>query len=252
MENDNMELRVCWMYHDIMDLYGDKGNMMVLKKRCEDRGISIMIDTLAIGEDRDLCQYDILFLGGGADKEQKMLIKDLRSRKEQIKKAMEEQTFVLLICGGYQLFGQYYISADNEKIEGLGFFDYYTDTGSNGTRCIGNIAIECNLDGNSFTAVGFENHGGQTYGVVSPLGHVLAGYGNHFDAKQEGFYNGQVLATYMHGPLLPKNPEIADFVIYKGLKKRNPEIAICDLTSLDDTLEQEAKKAMLKRLNIVD
>ena len=246
-----MELRVCWMYHDIMDLYGDKGNMMVLKKRCEDRNIAITIDTLAIGDERDLTQYDLLFLGGGADKEQMMLIDDLLSRKDNIKEAMEQNTFVLLICGGYQLFGQYYISADNEKIEGLNFFDYYTDTGSNGTRCIGNIAIECNLDGEKIIAVGFENHGGQTCGVTTPLGNVLSGYGNSFEGKKEGFYNGQVLATYMHGPLLPKNPEIADFVIYKGLKKKHPQLSLHDLLPLDDTLEQQAKEAMLKRLSLV-
>ena len=176
-----MELNVCWMYHDIMDLYGDKGNMMVLKKRCLDRGIQIKIDTLSIKDECDLSTYDLLFLGGGADKEQKMLIDDLLSRKENIAKAMNENTFILLICGGYQLFGQYYISADNEKIEGLKFFDYYTETGSNGTRCIGNIAIECDLDGNKITAVGFENHGGQTRNVKTPLGHVLHGYGNSFE-----------------------------------------------------------------------
>ncbi len=108
-----MEVRICWMYHDIMDLYGDKGNMMVLKKRCEARGISCTIDTLEIGEEKDLTQYDLLFLGGGADKEQMMLIDDLLSRKENIKQALKQGTFALLICGGYQLFGQYYISADN-------------------------------------------------------------------------------------------------------------------------------------------
>ena len=245
-----MNLKICWMYHDIMDLYGDKGNMMVLRKRCENRGISIIIDTLSIGEEKDLTTYDLLFLGGGADKEQMMLIDDLLSRKQQIQDAMDQGSFVFLICGGYQLFGQYYINADNEKIEGLKFFDYYTDTGSNGTRCIGNIAIRCKLDDHLITAVGFENHGGQTMNVTSPLGNVLSGYGNTFDSKQEGFYNGQVLATYMHGPLLPKNPEIADFVIYKSLKKRNPNITYESLEQLDDKLELQAKAHMLKRLGV--
>ena len=245
-----MEIKICWMYHDIMDLYGDKGNMMVLKKRCEARGISCTIDTLGIGEEKDLTQYDLLFLGGGADKEQMMLIEDLLSRKENIKQALNQGTFALLICGGYQLFGQYYISADNKKIEGLKLFDYYTETGDNGSRCIGNIAIKCNLDGREIVAVGFENHGGQTRNVSSPLGNVLSGHGNCFGAKQEGFYNGQVLGTYMHGPLLPKNPEIADFIIYKALKAKNPDVALTDLVPLDDTLEHEAKEAMLHRLQV--
>lgn len=238
------------MYHDIMDLYGDKGNMMVLRSRCEQRGIAVTIDTLSIGDERDLTMYDLLFLGGGADKEQMILIEDLLKRKDNISDAMNQGTFVLLICGGYQLFGQYYINADNEKIEGLKFFDYYSDTGSNGTRCIGNIAIRCKLDDQTILAVGFENHGGQTKQVSQPLGEVLSGYGNSFDGKREGFYNGQVLATYMHGPLLPKNPEIADFVIYKSLKKQNPNLIITDLSKLDDTLELQAKKHMLKRLGI--
>ncbi|MEG0329395.1 MAG: glutamine amidotransferase [Longicatena sp.] len=245
-----MKMTICWMYHDIMDLYGDKGNMMVLKKRCLDRNIDIQIDTCAIGEEKDLSHYHMIFIGGGADKEQKILIGDLLKRKDNIKKAMDEGTFFFLVCGGYQLFGEYYISADNEKIECLHFFDYYTTTGTNGTRCIGNIAIHANLDGNDIIAVGFENHGGQTCHVSTPLGQVLSGYGNSFEGKREGFYNGQVFATYMHGPLLPKNPEIADFMIYKSLKKEYKEIVLSDLKPLDDTLENKAKEAMLKRLEV--
>lgn len=245
-----MKLKICWLYHDIMDLYGDKGNMMVLTKRCQERGIDIQIDTCAIKEEKDFDDYHLVFLGGGADKEQKMLIDDLLARKENIKKAMDHKTFFLLICGGYQLFGEYYISADNEKIPGLGFYPYYTTTGTNGTRCIGNIAIECNLDGENIIAVGFENHGGQTCNVDTPLGNVLSGYGNNFEDRKEGFYNGQVLATYMHGPLLPKNPKIADFVIYKSLKKEYHELKLSDLKPLDDTLENKARDKMLERLQV--
>lgn len=246
-----MKLKICWMYHDIMDLYGDKGNMMVLEKRCNDRDIEIEIDTCAIGEDKDLSTYHLVFLGGGADKEQKMLMHDLLARKNNIQKAMDEGTFFFLVCGGYQLFGQYYISADNERIEGLHFFDYYTTTGSNGMRCIGNIAISCILDEEEIIAVGFENHGGQTCDVISPLGTVLSGYGNRFEGKREGFYNGQVFATYMHGPLLPKNPKIADFIIYKSLKKEFPDLRLQDLKQLDDRLENQARDKMLERLGVV-
>lgn len=245
-----MKLNVCWLYHDIMDLYGDKGNMMVLTKRCLDRAIDIQIDTCAIGEEKDLTDYHLVFLGGGADKEQKMLIHDLLARKENIIAAMEAGTFFLLICGGYQLFGEYYISADNEKIPGLGFYPYYTTTGANGTRCIGNIAVACDLDGEHIVAVGFENHGGQTCNVTMPLGVVLSGHGNSFDGGKEGFYDGKVLATYMHGPLLPKNPKIADFVIYKSLKKEYSDLKLTDLATLDDTLENQARDKMLARLQI--
>ena len=164
---------------------------------------------------------------------------------------MEQGTFILLICGGYQLFGQYYISANNEKIEGLKFFDYYTETGSNGTRCIGNIAIECTLDDTSYTVVGFENHGGQTRNVSTPFGKVLSGCGNSFNDTYEGFYNGQVLGTYIHGPLLPKNPKVADFIIYKALKKRYPQLKMEDLQPLDDTLEIQAHNVILHKLGIL-
>lgn len=246
-----MKLKVCWMYHDIMDLYGDKGNMMVLTKRCKDRGIDIEIDTCAIGEKKDLSKFHLMFLGGGADKEQHMLIDDLLARKNNIQKAMDNNTFIFLVCGGYQLFGQYYIDANNEKIEGLKFFDYYTESGDNGKRCIGNIAIQCNLDSEEFMAVGFENHGGQTRNVASPFGKVIAGYGNNFEDKIEGFYNGKVLGTYMHGPLFPKNPKIADFVIYKSLTKEYPDLKFSDLLPLDDSLENKAKNQMLKRLHAI-
>ncbi len=243
-------MKVVWMYHDIMDLYGDKGNMMVLKKRCLDRNIPFELDTCGIGEEKDLCDYDLIFLGGGADKEQISLIPDLLSRKENIKKAMNENTFVLLICGGYQLFGQYYIAANNEKIDGLQFYDYYTDTGKAGSRCIGNIVIDADLDGIKTRIVGFENHGGQTLNVTYPLGKVVKGYGNSFDAGYEGFYNGKILGTYLHGPLLPKNPVVADFVITKALQKRDPEFKFEDLKPLDDTLADNARKAIFKKLEI--
>ncbi len=244
-----MELKVCWMYHNIMDLYGDKGNMMVLKKRCLDRNIEIVIDTCGINEEKDLCDYDLIFLGGGADKEQKMIISDLLSRKENILKAIDEKSFFFLVCGGYQLFGQYYIGSNNEKIDGLNIFEYYSES-DEGHRCVGNIAIEVNLNGNTFKMVGFENHGGQTKNVSSPLGKVLKGYGNTYESTYEGFYSGQVLGTYMHGPLFPKNPQMADFVIYKGLKKRNPDLKLEDLQLLDDTLEHKALDAMLHRLGV--
>lgn len=245
---EDRKLHICWMYHDIMDLYGDKGNIMVLEKRCHDRGIQVEVTTCAIGQEMDLTQFDLLFLGGGADREQVLLMDDLLKRREQIVQAMEQGTFIFLICGGYQLFGQYYIAADGTRIEGLKLFDYYTEAGTDYQRCIGNIAIECDLDGHSITAVGFENHGGQTRNVATPLGKVIAGYGNNWDDHMEGFYNGQVLATYMHGPLLPKNPEIADFILYKSLKKRHKDITFESLVPLEDNFENLAKQKMLDRL----
>ncbi|MBP3853357.1 MAG: glutamine amidotransferase, partial [Erysipelotrichaceae bacterium] len=119
-----MKIKVCWMYHDIMDLYGDKGNILTLQRRCTDRNIGFELETCAISQKMDLNAFDLVFLGGGADKEQLSLIPDLLQRKENIYQALEDHTFFLLICGGYQLFGQYYISADHEKIEGLKINSY--------------------------------------------------------------------------------------------------------------------------------
>lgn len=245
-----MKLKTAWMYHDIMDLYGDKGNILTLKKRCEDRGIEFDLQTVGIADEADLSDFDLVFLGGGADKEQISLIPDLLSRKENIQKALDEKTFFLLICGGYQLFGQYYIAADGEKIDGLQLADYYTDTGKAGSRCIGNIVIEADLDGHKTKLVGFENHGGQTLNVTHPLGKVLHGYGNSFDAGMEGYYDGRYLGTYLHGPLLPKNPELADFVIAKALAKRNPGFTADKLAPLSNPYEKAARKALFDRFGL--
>ena len=198
----------------------------------------------------DLSQFNLIFLGGGADKEQISLIPDLLSRRENIRKAMDENTFILLICGGYQLFGQYYIAADGSKIDGLKFYDYYTDTGKERSRCIGNIVIEAKLDDLETKIVGFENHGGQTMNVDHPLGKVLAGCGNSFGAGYEGFYDGKIMGTYIHGPLLPKNPEVADFVIAKAIRKDEPDFKVTDLEPLPNTFEQQAREVIFKRMNV--
>lgn len=243
-----MDLRVCWMYHDMMDLYGDKGNIKVLRKRCEDRGIVFKLDTLALNEEKDLSGYDLIFIGGGADREQALIYQDLIKRKDNILKAINEKSFILLICGGYQLFGSYYLDQDGHKIEGLSIFDYYTEASTVDGRCIGNIAVECELEGKPIKLVGFENHGGQTKGVKTPLGKVLKGHGNQYQSGFEGFFHPQVIGTYMHGPLLPKNPEMADYIIKKGLAKRGQDTTLEDL---DDTLEKKAKNALLKRLEVL-
>lgn len=245
-------MKTAWLYHDFMDLYGDKGNIMVLKKRCEDRGIPFEVDRIGIGEEADLSEYDLIFLGGGADKEQLKLIPDLLSRKENIRKALDTGSFALLICGGYQLFGQYYIAADGTRIDGLGFNSYWTDTGQEGSRCIGNIVIEADLDGFKTEIIGFENHGGQTRGVEKPLGKVIKGFGNSFEAGQEGYYDGRMLGTYLHGPLLPKNPQVADFVITKAMQKRDPSFSMSDLKPLDDTLAETARNQVRQKLGLSD
>ena len=242
-----MNLKILWIYNDLIDLYGDKGNAEVLRVRCEKRGIACEIDKKSIGDEIDISDYDLFFMGGGADREQGLIYRDLLARKRSIVKAMEEKTAFLLICGGYQLFGKYYKDQDGEVVDGLGIFDYYTESTDRDHRCIGNIAVEVTMDGETFKAVGFENHGGQTKNVSASLGKVLYGHGNAFNCGEEGFLNDQVLATYMHGPLLPKNPKIADLLIKRALKKRYGDVT---LEPLDDTMEDQAREVMLKRLKV--
>jgi len=242
-----MELKILWMYHDLMDLYGDKGNIETLRYRASKRGINVIVDTCTLQEKRNIEDYDIFFLGGGADKEQTLIYKDLLARKESILKAKESGTAFLLICGGYQLFGQYYLDQDGQKIDGLGIYDYYTESSDRDHRCIGNIVVKTNIHDKEVTVVGFENHGGQTKAVSNPFGKVLVGHGNTYKGEYEGYMDAQTIATYMHGPLLPKNPAIADEVILRGLNRR---YAVDQLEKLQDTLENAAHDAMLKRLNV--
>lgn len=243
-------LKVCWMYPEVLDLYGDNGNMMVLHKLCKERGIEFILTTCSLGEEIDLSDYDLLYLGGGDAHEQLSIIPDLLSRKENIQKAMNENTFVFLNGDSYQLFGQYFITEDSQKVDGLQIYDYYTDLGTDKERCVGNIVIDADLDGMHTKIVGFENHSGQTKNVSKPLGRVLSGYGNSFEAGSEGFYDGKVLGTYMHGPLFPKNSVLADFVISKALQKRNPEFKYSDLKAFKNKFEDDARAVMFKRLDI--
>lgn len=244
-----MDLRIVWMYHNLMDLYGDKGNAEVLRVRAQKRGIDVTLDRVTLHDTCDISSYDLFLMGGGADHEQGLIYEDLLSRRASIAKAMDEKTAFLLICGGYQLFGKYYKDQDGKVIDGLGFFDYYTEATDRDHRCIGNIAVETTMDGETFPVVGFENHGGQTKGVSSPFGKVLSGNGNTFQDSFEGFMTDTVLATYMHGPLLPKNPKVADAVLLRALRKRHPDAV---LAPLDDTLEDHARNIMLERMNVLN
>lgn len=247
-----MKLKCAWMYHDIMDLYGDKGNIMTLTKRAQARGIDFEVTTVGIGQEADLREYDLVFMGGGADKEQVALIPDLLSRKDNIHEAIAQNTFFLLICGGYQLFGQYYETADHEKIAGVQVGNYYSETGKGKSRCIGNVVVDADLDGHKIRLVGFENHGGQTVHVEHPLGRVVHGNGNAFDAGLEGYYDGHILGTYLHGPLLPKNGELADFVLTKAIQKQNPSFRMQDLGPMENPWEKPARKAILDRWKLAD
>lgn len=241
------EIKILYLYPDILDLYGDIGNIRVLKYRLEKRGIQPLIDTYSIGDKApDFSSYDIVFSGGGADNEQKILSDDLIKYKEDIKKAVEVGVFFLLICGSYQLFGKYYKGVEGNVIPGLEVFDYYTEAiADRSKRCIGNIVIQTVIGDLETKVIGFENHGGQTFDVDGAFGNVLYGNGNKFGDLNEGFMKKNVIATYLHGPLLSKNPELADYIIKYALKRKYDEDV--ELIALDDEFEEKCREQLIKR-----
>lgn len=241
-------IRILHMYADMLDLYGDSGNMEVMAFRCKKRGIECQIDKYSIDSEMpDFSSYDLIYIGGGADLEQQHISADLLKCKEGIVKAYKNGTFLFLICGGYQLMGKYYRDADGNDIKGLGLFDYFTVApNSRRKRCIGNIVIETKITGKPVKVVGFENHGGQTQGVNTPFGKVLYGNGNCSKSEAEGYCEKNVIATYLHGPCLSKNPEISDYMIEYCVNRGESEHIIID--ALDDTLEKECRQVMLDRL----
>lgn len=244
------ELKLLYLYPDMLELYGDYGNIQVLKYRLEKRNIKLMIETYSIGDAMpNFTDYDIIFAGGGADNEQSILSKDLIKYKDEIKVALKNGVFFLLICGAYQLFGKYYKGVEGNIIPGLEIFDYYTEAIEDRTkRCIGNIVLDVKLNESKYKVIGFENHGGQTYNIQNPFGQVLVGNGNKFEDREEGFFLDNVIATYLHGPLLSKNPKLADYIIEYCLKRKyKDEIK---LESLDDTFENRCRQQLLELMNI--
>ncbi|MBI4130771.1 cobalamin biosynthesis protein CobQ [Candidatus Roizmanbacteria bacterium] len=248
----NYELRIGWLYPELMSTYGDYGNIIVLQRRCEWRGINVDVVHLSLSKwEKDI---DLLFMGGAQDKEQEIVSEDLvQSSKLKVKsltKMIEDGIPGLYICGAYQFLGQYYKAADETTIPGLGIFDMYTvNPGKHEKRLIGDIIVD--VSNSTFSEfgytqlVGFENHGGRTYlgKSATPFAHVVKGFGNNGEDGTEGILYKNSIGSYLHGPLLPKNPEIADWFIAKALEhKYNDEIT---LQALDDSWEQQAKKAVL-------
>lgn len=242
------KIKILHMYADMLDLYGDSGNMEIISYRCKMRGIECEIHKYSIDSEMpDFSAYDLIYIGGGADLEQQHISEDLVKCREGIENAYKNGTFLFLICGGYQLMGKYYRDADGVEIPGLGLFQYYTIAEPDRRkRCIGNVVIRTEIGGKSVDVAGFENHGGQTHGVETPLGEVLYGHGNRTKSSHEGYFEKNVIATYMHGPCLVKNPEISDYIIGYCLN-RNSGTAV-ELTPLDDTLEKDCRQVMIDRL----
>ena len=241
-----MELKICHMYPDVLNLYGDRGNVMCMTKRLQWRGIEASVTKLPIGAEKSLAGFDLVFIGGGQDFEQQVLLEDLhRGKDREIISAIEDGVTFLTICGGFQMLGSYYETYDGKRCDFIGALDLCT-VGSK-TRMIGNYKFRCGADSGGSVIVGFENHSGKTRlgSGVKPLGTVLAGYGNNGEDKTEGVHYKNVFGTYSHGPLLPKNPAFCDFMLKTALARKYGR---AELAPLDDKAELFAHDEMCAKL----
>lgn len=236
-----MNLTIGYLYGDLMNIYGDTGNIIALKKRAEWRGIKVVIKMFTIGNTLKQSQVDLYFFGGGQDQQQELVAKDLKKKGKIIKKDVLRGVPLLAICGGYQLLGEYYKPHKGSKIPGIGLFPAYTNASYD--RMIGNVVIQTQFG----KLVGFENHSGKTYlkkGAL-PMGMVLKGFGNNGKDQTEGCLYKNALGCYMHGSLLPKNPQFADRLIQKALEIKYGKVI--SLKSLDNSLETQAHSSVIQR-----
>jgi len=244
------EINICHLYPELLNLYGDRGNIIALEKRSRWRGINVNVLNISLGDSFVPEHYDIVFLGGGQDYEQEIIQNDLLKNKcGEIKNAIENGKTFLCICGGYQLLGKYYKTWDGKEIQCLGALDLWTEGSEK--RMIGNIVYECDfLMSQSFDGkiIGFENHSGKTYlgSGLNPLGKVLKGYGNNGEDGYEGAVYKNVYCSYSHGSLLPKNPALTDHLITLALKEKYKDFV--SLQKLDDEFEELAHNSMIYKL----
>lgn len=237
-----MKIKILHMYPDLLNLYGDKGNIECMRKRLMWRGINAEVVSYT-SEDKgfSLSDIDIVFIGGGSDREQKIVCDKLLKHKYALRAYVENNGALVAVCGGYQLLGKYY-KLEDETIEGLDILDIYTEQGKK--RLIGNIILESDFLNQKI--VGFENHGGRTYiGKHKPLGKVVCGFGNDENSGVEGVVYKNVVATYLHGPLFPKNPKLCDYVLTNAIKRKYPDFK--ELSPLDDDLENTANEYITNR-----
>lgn len=246
-ELTHMRLTICHLYADLMNLYGDRGNVISLARRAEWAGLEVELRRVDLGERPDLGTFDILFVGGGQDREQARIARDLTEVKAGLlRRAVDDGLVVLAVCGGYQLLGRYFKTAAGAVLPGVEVFDAWTVAGS--TRCIGDVIACSDLGGWPRTLVGFENHSGRTYlgEGTRPLARVLFGHGNNAEDGYEGAVAGNAIGTYLHGSLLPKNPWLADLLIRRAVERRYGPGAV--LRQVDDAVEMQAHEAVIARI----
>jgi CobQ-like glutamine amidotransferase family enzyme len=240
-------VRLVHLYPDLMSVYGDRGNVLALVRRAEWRGFQVDVRELSVGDDLDPREADLIFFGGGQDREQEVVSPDFLLQKGQaVREAVADGAALLSVCGGYQLLGQSYTTAEGQELPGAGLFDVRSLPGPR--RHIGNVLIEAQLDGQRQTLVGFENHSGRTYLApgTAPLGRTIVGAGNNGEDGTEGAVYMGAIGCYLHGSLLPKNPWLADRLLSVALRHLTGEPV--ELQPLDDRLENEAHDAVASRV----
>lgn len=237
------KVKIAHLFPELLNLYGDGGNVMTLRRRCEWRGIDAEVMPVRYGERPSFSDVDIVLLGGGSDREQRIVCDQLLAVGDELRAYAADGGVLLAVCGGYQLLGHSY-TMGAETVRGLSIVDLYTDRGE--PRLIGNIMVDSPVCDRP--VVGYENHGGRTHlgAGVAPLGRVLHGHGNDGASGQEGCLWGNVLGTYVHGPLLPKNPGVADWLLARAIERRTGRPA--ELEPLDDSVELEANEVMARRM----
>lgn len=264
MNPEQLELTIGWLYPTLMSTYGDRGNVICLKQRALWQGINVHVLPLDQQSPAEaMHNVDILMGGGAQDRQQEIVMRDLQGIKaETMRGKIEAGTPGVFTCGAPQLLGHYYEPALGQRIEGLGILDMVSKhPGPDARRCIGNVVFEVTASplaqeletmlGKKPVIIGFENHGGRTYlGKVEPLGRVIKGYGNNGEDGMEGAFYRNAIATYSHGPLLPKNPFIADWLIQTALTQKYQTTV--SLKPLDDALAVQARTAMFKRLELTE
>ena len=244
---DGSAFTVGWLYPDLMSIYGDRGNIVTLLQRARWRGLDARLLELGKGDAAGIDEVDVFFFGGGQDREQALIYEDLIEHKQKaLRFAVDSGAQILAVCGGYQLLGHYYQTAEGQRYDGIGMLDVSTQAGKK--RFIGDVVVESSADLNLTprTLVGFENHSGRTFlgKKAKPLGKVLKGRGNNGSDRTEGAVQGGIIGTYLHGSLLPKNPHLADHVIGAALKRR---AGGAPLSTLDDSAELAAHGWILQR-----
>ena len=240
-----MTLRICHLYPKVLSVAGDRGNLFSIQRRCEWRGIQTEVMDVDVGQTARFPDFDVILFHGGQDKEMDVAARDLEGKKDLLREAVESNVVVLAVCAGFQLLGDYYQPFQGPRLDGVHAVDMYTVGGN--TRFMNHIAIECDFAaGGKRTLVGFENHSGRTYlgPKAQPLGKVIAGSGNNGEDGGEGLRYRQVYGTYLHGPVLPKNPWFTDHLIVNGLRHRYGEVE--PLRDLPDGAEERAHDAALK------